>query len=233
MFSVYAYSVEIRFQDTTGSLSQATSTLGSISTLTTSPTTSPTSASGSTSKGKAGLSQGARAGIAISAVFVFLSLVLLSFVCLRRHGRRASNIAERTDNLQGLFLKPELEAGNTQFRAKKPGIAAPAIHEISELDTSHARTSERQHHTLGSVEGPLIPKHEVPIVLEMEVPHAPQDFPIQASSSTLRAQVARKSVLTEPENAPPQVQTSSSGHLVHCLMKGNKHLLGKTYRCQI
>jgi hypothetical protein len=73
--------------------------------------------------GKAGLSPGAKAGVAISVVFVFLTLVLLSFVCLRRHGRRTSKNTERKDNLQGLFLKPELEAGNPQSKNEKPLIA--------------------------------------------------------------------------------------------------------------
>jgi hypothetical protein len=137
--------------------------------------------------------------------------VLLSFVCLRRHGRRTSKNAERKDNLQGLFLKPELEAGNPQSKTEKPLIATSTTHNISELTTSPAPVSQRQHQTLGSVKSPFIPKHEVPTVLEMEVPHAPEDSPIQASSGTLRTPVVRKSVPTKPENTLPQVQHSSSG----------------------
>jgi hypothetical protein len=204
-FSIYAYSVEIRFGGTTSlssqtirttSLSRTTSYLG--------PTSNATR--GFSSKGRTSLSPGASAGIAISVVFVFLTLALLSFVCLRRHNRRASKIAKRADNLQGLFLKPELEAGTPQVKAEKP----LTTNEISELDTSPAPVSHRQHQTLGSVENSFLPKHEVPTVLEMEAPHVPEDSPIQASSGTLRTPVFRKSVPTEPQNTLPQVQQSSS-----------------------
>jgi hypothetical protein len=139
-------------------------------------------------------------------VFVFLSFVLLSVICLRRHGRRASEIAERTGNLQGLFLKPELEAGNSKVKTEKP----IATNEISQLDTSPASVSKYQNQDLGLVEDILIPEDEGPRTVEMEAPKAPESFVIQSLPSTLRTPVVRKSVPAEPENNPPQAQTSPS-----------------------
>jgi hypothetical protein len=208
--SIYAYSVEIRFSGTTSSLSQTKGTT-SISYLTLYGGPNSTSTIGFPLKGSTGPSPGANAGVAISVVFVLLILVFLSFVCLRRHGRRTSKSAERKDNLQGLFLNPELEAGYPQSKTEKPLIATSITYSISELDTSPAPVSQGQHRTIGSVESPFLPKHEVPTVLEMEAPHVPEDFPIQASSGALRSPVVRKSVPTEPQNTLPQVQPSSSG----------------------
>jgi hypothetical protein len=204
--SIYAYSVEIRFSGTTSLPSQTIST-PSFSYTTSYLRPASNATSGLPPKGRTRLSSGASAGIAISVVFVFLSLVLLSFICLRRHNRKVSKIAGRADNLQGLFLKPELEAGNPRVKAEKP----LATHEISELATSPTPVSQRQHQTLRSVKSSFLPKHEVPTVLEMEAPHVPEDSPIQAGSSTLRTTVVRKSAPTEPKNALPQVQQSSSG----------------------
>ena len=61
------------------------------------------------------------------------------------------------------------------------------------------------------MESSFLPKHEAPTALEMEAPHVPEDFPIQASSGALRSPVVRKSVPTEPQSTLPQVQPSSSG----------------------
>jgi hypothetical protein len=203
---IYAYSVEIRFSSTTNSRSQTEST-ASISHPTSYGGPNSTSTIGFPSKGRTGLSPGARAGIAISVVFVFLSFILLSFIWLRRHGRRSLEIADRTGNLQGLFLKPELEAGNSKVKTEKP----IATHETPELDTSPASVSKYQNQDLGLVEDILIPEDEGPRTVEMEVPKASESFVIHSLPSTLRTAVVRKSVPTELENTLPQVQPSSSG----------------------
>jgi hypothetical protein len=185
---IYAYSIEIRFSSTTSSMSQTKSTT-SISHQTSYGVPSSTPTIGLPSKGRTGLSPGPRAGIAISVLFVFLSLILLSFVCLRRHGRRVSKIPERTDNLQGLFLKPELEAGNPQVEIEKP----TATHQISELDSSPAAVSKNYNQNLGAVEDTLIPKDKAPSTVEMEAMNAPDSSVIQPSQSTVRTPTAEKS----------------------------------------
>jgi hypothetical protein len=155
-------------------------------------------------------------------VFVFLSFILLSFIWLRRHGRRSLEIADRTGNLQGLFLKPELEAGNSKVKTEKP----IATHETPELDTSPASVSKYQNQDLGLVEDILIPEDEGPRTVEMEVPKASESFVIHSLPSTLRTAVVRKSVPTEPENTLPQVQR-------YCPTKAKERQFSRKYLLQI
>jgi hypothetical protein len=111
-FTIYAYSVQVRFQSTDFATTKTTSP--------THPTTSPTHTTTVLPQPcciPKRLSPGAKAGIAISIVFL-LGILLGTFFFIRRQQRRRSSALptnegstrEENNNIQGLYLKPELEA---------------------------------------------------------------------------------------------------------------------------